>query len=214
MWLRKSRTALAFATLMILEGVTFRGCAVTASHTVAAEPNASEELKMQSQSDSEDPQKTASPPIPEMVGATSAPFYIGAGTTEISLAIHPPTGPARLSAGSKPREIILRIENVTGDKTAPGFSVYLNVPQGDEPVRHPELSAGSLGLFGLTGASHPDSQHGGSGMSFRLDVTEVVGHLIATKNWDPKNLRISFIPGYWDAPVPKVRVGRVSLYFS
>jgi len=201
--------AFAVTTLTVLAGVTLQGCGVAPRLPAAAAPVVSKELNMQSPPD----KRRSRPPVPEMVGATSAPFDIGPGTTEISLPIHPPTGPARLPAESEPREVTLAVENVTGDKVAPRFSVYLNVPPGDAPVKHPELSAGSLGLFGLTGASHPDSQHGGSGMSFKLNVTEVVGHLIETKNWDPKNLRITFIPGYWDAPVPKVKVGRVSLYF-
>ena len=167
---------------------------------------------MQSPTDQMDPRKSRLP-VQEMVGATSAPFDIGPGITQISLPIHPPTGPAQLPGDSRPKQVTLQVENVTGDKVAPGFTVYLNVPPGDSPVDHPELSAGGLGLFGLTAASHPDSQHGGSGMSFKLNITEVVDHLIATKNWDPNNLRISFLPDYWDAPVPKVRVGRVSLYF-
>jgi tyrosinase len=172
-------------------------------------PVVSKELNMQTPPD----RKKSRPPVPEMVGATSAPFEIGARTTEISLEIHPPTGPAQAPGDSAPRQITLRVENITGDQLAPTFSVYLNVPPGEEPVKHPELSAGSLGLFGLTGASHPDSKHGGSGLSFNLNISEVVGHLIATKNWDPKVLRISFVPGYWDAPVPNVKVGRVSLYY-
>jgi tyrosinase len=167
---------------------------------------------MQSPPDRSDPRKSR-PPVPEMVGATSTPFDIGPGITEISLAIHPPSGPAQLAGDLKPKQVSLRVENVTGDQVAPGFSVYLNVPRGDSPVDHPELTAGGLGLFGLTAASHPDSQHRGSGMSFKLNITEVVDHLMATKNWDPQTLRISFLPDYWDAPVPKVRVGRVSLYF-
>jgi tyrosinase len=159
-------------------------------------------------------QGKSKPSIPEMVGATSAPFDIGPGTTEISLAIHPPTGPARLPADSLQREVTLQIENVTGDENAPSFSVYLNVPPGDAPVQHPELSAGGLGLFGLVESSGPSSAHGANGLTFKLDVTALVGFLIVSKNWDPQNLRVSFVPGYWDAPVPKVKVGRVGLYFS
>ncbi len=159
-----------------------------------------------------DPQKSR-PPVLEMVGATSAPFDIGSGVTEISVALHTPTGPAQSQGDAIPRQVTIQVENVTGDKVAPGFSVYLNLPPGANPTKHPELNAGGLGLFGLVGASHPDSAHGGSGMSFKLNASEVVSHLIATKNWNPKSLRISFVPGYWDAPVPKVRVGRVSVYF-
>lgn len=158
--------------------------------------------------------KTTKPPVPEMVGATSAPFEIGEGVTEISLVIHTPTGPGRQPEDGSHPQVMLRVENMTGDKLAPTFSVYLNVPQGGDPLQYPELSPGSLPLFGLTAASHPDSEHGGSGMSFQLNASEVVAHLIATKNWNPGHLRVLFVPGYWDAPVPKVRVGRVSLYFS
>ena len=42
--------------------------------------------------DSKDPRKDP-PPIPEMVGATSEPFYIGPGPVEISFDIHPTAGP-------------------------------------------------------------------------------------------------------------------------
>jgi len=159
-------------------------------------------------------QGNSTPPIPEMVGATSAPFYIFPGTTEISLPIHPPTGPARLPAGAAPNEVALEIEGVTCDERVPTISVYLNVPSGDAPLNHPELNAGSLGTFGIQAASHPGPQHPGTGLSLRLEVTHLIGFLIASKNWDPKNLRVSFVPGSWDAPVPKVKVGRVSLYFS
>ncbi len=158
-------------------------------------------------------QHKSKPPVLEMVGATSAPFDIGAGVTEISVALHVPSGPARLAGDLKPKSVTIQVENVTGKQPAPPFSVYLNLPPGANPTKHPELSAGGLGLFGLVGASHPDSEDGGSGMSFELNASDVVRHLMATKNWDPKNLRISFAPSFWDAPVPKVRVGRVSIYF-
>jgi len=170
-------------------------------------------MNMQSPPSKNEPRKPK-PPVPEMVGATSAPFEIGPGVTEISFAIHQPTGPAKSHGDASPRQVMLHIDNITGNKRAPRFSVYLNVPRGADPVQHPELTPGSLTLFGLTGASQPDSEHGGTGMSFELNASEVVAHLIATNNWDPANLRVTFVPGDWDAPVPKVRVGRVSLYFA
>jgi tyrosinase len=152
------------------------------------------------------------PLIAEMVGATSASFYIGPGTTQVSLEVHSPTGPARAPEERKQRAVILQVENVTGARRAPPFEVYLNVPAGDAPEQHPELRAGSLGLFGLVESSDPDAGHGGNGMSFTLDVTVLFGRLTARTDWDSRNLRVSFVATEWDAPVPKVRVGRVSLY--
>ena len=161
--------------------------------------------------DRKGPRKTRGP-IPEMVGATSAPFFIGPGTTQVSLALHPPTGPARAPEEPKQRAVILQVENVTGEKRAPPFEVYLNLPAGAVPDQHPELRAGSLGLFGLVESSLPAAGHGGNGMSFTLDVTAMFGRLTAMKDWDSGNLRVSFVATEWDAPVPKVRVGRVSVY--
>lgn len=160
----------------------------------------------------QDPRKS-SPPIPEMVAATSAPFYIGSAATQISLPMHPPTGPALLRADPSQRRVSIRIENITCNRGAPSFDVYLNVPAGGAPEQHPELQVGTLGLFGLVQMSDPKREHGGSGMSFNLDVTDVFNRLAAMTNWDPQNLRVSFVHGFWETPVPQVKVGRVSVYF-
>lgn len=154
------------------------------------------------------------PPIPEMVGATSAPFYVGAGTTQVSIPMHLPTGPALLRPDSTRKGVTLRIENITCNKRSPTLKIYLNVPPGDEPEKHPELRAGALGLFGLVQASNPAGEDGGRGMSFSLDVSGLFASLAAVRGWDPQNLRVSFLPTSWDAPMPNVKVGRVSLYFE
>lgn len=167
---------------------------------------------MQPPTDPRDPRKS-SPPIPEMVGATSAPSYIGPGVTQISLPMHPPTGPALLR-DVKQRVVTLQIENVTSAKLAPSFKIYLNAPPGDDPEGHPELFAGNLTTFGLVESSDPRGEHGGAGKTFKLNVTSVFGLLTAKKDWDSQNLRLTFVPGYWDAPVPTIKIGRVSLYFS
>ena len=152
-------------------------------------------------------------PVPEMVAATSAHFYIGAEPTEISLQMHAPTGPARLR-DPRDRQVILRVENVTCDKLAPSFDVYLNVPRGHAPQEHPELLTGGLGLFGIVQASQGSGPHGGAGMNFRIDATGLFNRLAAMKDWDPKVLRVTFVPEVWDTPIPQVKVGRVSLYLK
>jgi len=159
---------------------------------------------------SKDPRKEP-PPIPEMVGATQEPFYIGPGPVEISFEIHPPTGPALQR--SNPR-VELRVENITSQVAAPPFTVYLELPAGETTEQHPELHAGNLGFFGLEQSSAKQGQHGGQGLSIRLNVTEVFASLALRKDWDHRHLRVLFVPGPWDAAVPRVRVGRVSLHVS
>jgi tyrosinase len=149
-----------------------------------------------------------------MVAATSEPFYLGSHPVEITLAIHAPTGPAASHEALTQMEVHLYIENVTCSKDAPPFRVYLNVPRGDTPEQHPELLVGNLGMFGLRKASDPQGKRGGNGLSFTVDLTDAVPHLIASKNWDQQNLRVTFSPGYWEGQVPQVKVGRVSLYFK
>ena len=152
-----------------------------------------------------------SPPVPEMVGATRDPFYIGPGPVQISFEIHPPTGPALLR--SNPR-VELHVDNITSELASPPFSVYLELPEGETTEQHPELHAGNLGFFGLEQSSAKEGDHGGQGLNIRLDVTEVFAYLSLRKDWDHRHLRVLFVPGPTDGPVPQVRVGRVSLHIS
>ena len=151
--------------------------------------------------------------IPDIVGATSAPFYLGKEATNISFAIHPPTGPALLRADLTPRRVFLNLENVTSDKMAPSYNVYLNMPPGNVPEKHPDLHVGGFPMFGLVESSRSGPNHTGDGLSFKREVTEVYTRLTASRDWDAKNLRVTFVPKRWDDEV-KVQVGRVSLYFE
>jgi tyrosinase len=170
------------------------------------------EFRMPDAHKPEDPQaKQAVPHIPEMVGATTGSFLIGAGETQVAFRLHAPSGPGRdRSAGSE--EIFLRIENVTCNQTAPNFTVFLNVPAGAKTADHPDLFAGSMGMFGLPMASNPRSEHGGTGLNFVLDVTDLFHRLRSHGVWNAEQLQVTFAPSYWGAPVPQVKVGRVSLY--
>jgi tyrosinase len=148
-----------------------------------------------------------------MVGATSAPVQLGKETTSTSFAIQPPTGPALLRADGRPRRVFLDIQNITSDQMAPSYDVYLNVPQGDRPETHPELHVGGMAMFGLVESSMGNRQHPDNGLTYRFEVTSVCAILAASGDWDPQNLRVSFVPTRWNDPVD-VRVGRVSLYYE
>jgi hypothetical protein len=69
-------------------------------------------------------------------------------------------------------------------------------------------------MFGLEETTRPDNQHPGNGLNYRLDATAVFLRLSVTKDWDSKNLRVTFVPTGLVDWEPNVRVGRISVYFG
>ena len=209
------RTALPplFTVLILVACITFQGCNVLVTPE-GARRSLPRELNMQTPQNPTAPGQSGekSPPIPEMVGATSERFYLTEATSQISIPMHLPTGPARLRDKAL-RRVYLNVENLTSDARAPSYSVYLNLPPDEKPEEHPELYAGGLAMFGLVESSRPDDQHPANGLSYKLDVTEVFRRLSARRDWDSKNLDVTFVPGRWEGPI-KVQVGRVSIYFA
>lgn len=199
--------------LIIVACMAFEGCGMRLVLSHDASPIVPKELNMQSPGNPTDPRNSGSP-IPEMVAATSAPFYIGPGITNILLPMHAPTGPAREHEGSLPKQVVLLFENIKSKVRAPSFRVYLNLPAGEQPERHPELLAGNLGMFGLVESSVPRGNHGGDGKNMSLEITGLYARLAVLKDWDSRSLQVSFVPAKWEATVPQVQVGRVSLYLQ
>lgn len=153
------------------------------------------------------------PPIPEMVGATSDPFPIRAAPTFITFDVHAPTGPALIRDDRMPRTAHLGIENITGKVNVPAYAVYLNLPEGSDPARHPFRYAGSLPMFGLVEMSQARGHHPANGLTYRFDVTNVLLRLAVLKEWDARTLRVTFIPEPWPQEA-EAQIGRVSLYFQ
>src|SRR5215813_7620613 len=115
-------------------------------------------------------------------------------------------------SGPSPDRIFLNLENVRGANDATSFTVYLNVPEGDDPAKHPELKAGSVGLFGLSKASAMDGPHAGDGLNFTIEITHVIDtlHLRGALNVD--QLHVTLVPR---KPVPDktpVSIGHISIY--
>jgi tyrosinase len=166
-------------------------------------------------------------PMAEMVGATQQPIVLQGRPTETRLAIAPPTGPARRggteSLGPAP-DVYLNIENITGHGAPASYAVYLNLPPGADPEEHDDLFVGILPMFGVAEASRGDATHPGSGLTYSLNAGPVIQRLRARPDWDPSDLRITFVP--WregDVPRPAlesitatapIRVGRVSVYYE
>jgi len=116
----------------------------------------------------------------------------------------PPTAPDR---------VFLNLENVRGLSDAVAFSVYINLPEGEDPARHPELKAGSIGLFGVSTASERDGQHAGDGITYVLEITPIVDALHLSGALDPGQLHVRLVP--LKPPVPdsaQISIGRISVY--
>jgi len=116
------------------------------------------------------------------------------------------------SETAPPDRVFLRLENVHGSHDASVLSVYINLPAGAKPGDHPELLAGTVGLFGLHSASFAEGKHGGQGLNFVLDITKIVDALHLNNALGIDSLRVSIVPV---KPVPdnaQITVGRVSIY--
>jgi tyrosinase len=159
--------------------------------------------------------------IPEMVGATARPVTLTGTAASASFAVSAPTGPGRAAAlaAAGPARIYLNLENVKGPRHPTSYSVFVNLPPGESPDKHPELLAGNMPLFGLAEASRPDEQHPGSGLHYAYEVGDIVRTLQDKGDWDPKNVRVTFVPDYEVAGradesggARAVQVGRISLY--
>lgn len=163
-------------------------------------------------------------PIPEMVGATDRPLTLTGEAATTSVPVSQPTGPAasETEAVAAPRRIHLNIENITSAGQPGSYTVYVNLPPGAKPEDHPELYAGLLPMFGVEESTDASRPHPASGLTYRLDITDVVGVLESRNDWNPDEMRVTFVPEEplselegvtVIAPAP-VQVGRVSLYYS
>jgi tyrosinase len=111
-----------------------------------------------------------------------------------------------------PDRVFLNLQNVRGANDATSLAVYINVPEGEDPARHPELKAGSVGLFGLSKASATDGPHAGDGLNFTVEITHVIDTLHLRGALDVNQLHVSLVPR---TPVPDkspVSIGQISIY--
>lgn len=151
--------------------------------------------------------------VPEMVGATPSPFRLDKGVVQQSISLRKPTGPAMMASAARSRRVFLHIEGITSKvRTAP-YDVYVNLPQGADPKKHPELFAGRLPMFGLVETSRSDRKHGDNGLHYTLEITELYDRLAAATGEAAEKLRVSFVPTRPESGAG-ARVGRASVFFE
>ncbi|HEX6375354.1 MAG TPA: tyrosinase family protein [Allosphingosinicella sp.] len=154
-------------------------------------------------------------PPAELAGATDESISLGEGKSSARVAIAPRAQSILASVGdAAPKRVFLNIENITG-KGPPGtYKVYVNVPEGEDPENYPEHLVGTLPLFGISEQSSGDAAHGGSGLTFVLEITDLVQRLQGEGSWNETDLDVDFVPL---RPVPEgtdIRIGRVSVYHA
>lgn len=108
---------------------------------------------------------------------------------------------AAASDASLPDLVYLRLENVRGEIDATKLYVSVNGQQ-----------VGHVALFGLESASSKDGQHGGGGLTFELDITNVIDNLFLNNVLDAEALDVRIEPNHEVPDDEKLTVGRVSIY--
>jgi len=111
---------------------------------------------------------------------------------------------ASLAAASEtnlPDNVYLKLENVRGTVDAYKLNVSIN-----------QQSAGTVALFGLRRASSKDGQHGGAGLTFILDITNIIDNLFLDKTLDADALDVKIEPNRAVSDKANLTVGRVSVY--
>jgi tyrosinase len=111
-----------------------------------------------------------------------------------------------------PDRVYLNLENVRGTRDATALSVFINLPEGSNPADHPELLAGTVGLFGLRRATVASGQHVGGGLNFLLDISPIVDQLHLGGALTADALRVTIVPNRAVPDDADVVIGRVSVY--
>jgi tyrosinase len=143
----------------------------------------------------------------ELVGANDETVQIkssgGRATVKLDSKVRAKVSSSLAAAAEAklPDRVYLQLENVRGNIDAYKLDVSVN-----------QQHVGTVALFGLRKASLKDANHGGEGLSFVLDITDVIDNLFLDNALDVNSLDVRIAP---NNPVPdnaKITIGRVSVY--
>ena len=119
---------------------------------------------------------------------------------------------ARAATPSAPDRVFLNLENVRGANDATAFDVYINVPDGDDPAQHPDNLAGSIALFGARKASLANDEHAGNGLTFVLEISQVIDKLHLAGALQADQLHVRLVPLNPVADEDQVSIGGISVF--
>jgi tyrosinase len=127
-------------------------------------------------------------------------------------AAHAESPDASASEQAAPDRFFLNLEDVRGVSDAAAFKVYVGLTDDDDPAGHPDRLAGSIAPFGLAQATDPDGEHAGQGLTFVLEITDLLRRVGGGSALDVDELPVRIVAL---RPIPQaaaLTVGRVSIY--
>ncbi len=156
----------------------------------------------------------------ELAGASAGPLQLSGTSARTSVTfdvgvrqkISASLAAANVAATGAPDRVFLNLENVRGLDDSVAFNVYVNLPDGADPLKHPENRAGSIALFGVRKATRKDGEHAGNGVTFVLDISHVIDALHLQGKLDAAALDVQLVPL---RPVPassKVSIERIRVF--
>ncbi|ADV83106.1 tyrosinase family protein [Terriglobus saanensis] len=154
----------------------------------------------------------------ELVGASLSPLRVEGEGAHTLVRLQPEVrrqltaSLEKAAVSSPPDRVILNLENVRGTRDTQILNVFINLPPNAKPAEHPELLAGSVGLFGITDASFELGDHGGEGLNFALDISKVVDKLHLGSALDSDSLGVTIVPNKTIADEDQITIGKVSIF--
>jgi len=150
--------------------------------------------------------KMAKKPKSELVGASTKALSL---TNEIATSVKLKKSAWKMvsnslllaSFSSIPDQVFLQLEGVKGTAIANSLSVYVN----DEFVK-------SVSLFGLLNASLKGGPHGGQGLTFKINITNIVDNLHLNGGLAIESLRIKLETKNELPKSDEITVDRIGVY--
>ena len=143
----------------------------------------------------------------ELVGAHDTALKITSSGARASVQLDPSVRQkvsdslATASDATLPDHVYLQLENVRGNRDSYKLNVSVN-----------QRDAGTVALFGLRRASLKDGPHGGKGLTFILDITNIIDSLFLNSNFDLDSLDVRIVPNQAVADSADITVGRITAY--
>ena len=123
-----------------------------------------------------------------------------------------PVAADAMDRGPVPDRVFINLENVRGTGDATAFSVYVGLGDDEDAESHPERLAGRIAPFGVSQASDPDGEEGGQGLTFVLEITDIVVELTMEGSFDVESLPVRLVPQRPVDEEDELNIGRISIF--
>ncbi len=143
----------------------------------------------------------------ELVGASGGSINLKGSETNTSVKLNTTSWKSvsksllEASFSSVPNEIFLQLEGVKGGRDSNFLSVYVN-----------QTFVKTVSLFGLLGASLKDTAHGGAGLTFKFNITNIIDDLHLDGNIDVDSLDVQIKTKYDLPDNDGITVDRIGIY--